>query len=94
MRQAWQLGQIKHAGARILILSDISRNTRRMRGCMHPLLDQIKASGATYSWGHPFHLKVKKENHSFFLHTQDQLQDLFIFLGCEPIQVPNWLDFT
>lgn len=73
MRRAWQLGQIEYAGVRILILLDISRNTPWMRGCLGPLLDQIKASRATYSWGHQFHLRVKRDNQSFLLHTWDQV---------------------
>lgn len=32
MRRAWQLDQIEHAGARILILSDISRNRLKPLG--------------------------------------------------------------
>lgn len=91
LRKAWEKGPIDFDGASITILPDVSRRTLQMRRTLRPLLDLIKNNGATYRWGFPFHLIIKKGNNSFTLRSPENLPDLFQFLRTDPIQVPNWL---
>lgn len=92
LRKAWHRGPIDFDGASIQLLPDLSRATLGMRRAVRPLLAAIRESGATYTWGFPFHVQVKKENRQFILKSPDQLPELFLFLGSDPIPVPNWLD--
>lgn len=92
LRKAWHRGPIDYDGASIQLLPDLSRATLGMRRAVRPLLAAIRESGATYTWGFPFHVQVKKENRQFILKSPDQLPELFLFLGSDPIPVPNWLD--
>ncbi|PIO28748.1 hypothetical protein AB205_0221580 [Aquarana catesbeiana] len=85
MRLAWERGPIDFDGALIRIYPDISRQTRAMRGLMRPLLEVIRAAEATYRWGHPFHLIVRRQGAEFYLRSPDQLPDLFSFLAKPPI---------
>lgn len=93
IRLAWERGPIDFDGATIRIFPDISRQTRVMRGLMRPLLEVIREADATYRWGHPFHLIVKKQGSEFHLCTPDQIPDLFHFIARPAINVPNWFDY-
>ena len=92
MRQAWAKGQIEYEGSQLKLLPDLSRGTLKMRAAIKPLLEVIRKVGATYFWGHPFHLKVVKDRETFLLKWPDQLPGLFTFLGCAPIHVSDWID--
>lgn len=60
---------------------------------MRPLLEVIRAAEATFHWGHPFHLILRKRGSKFYLRSPDQLPDLFGFLDQPAISVPDWHDF-
>lgn len=90
---AWQRGSVEFDGVMIQVMLDLSRHTLRMRRLMRPLLDLLRSVGATYHWGHPFHIIVQQGNNSFALHSPDQLPDLCRFLEVDNIDLPNWLDF-
>lgn len=93
LRKAWSQGPLDFDGASVQLFPDLSRLALRMRGQMRTLLEAIRTTGATYRWGHPFHLIVLKGNNSFVLRWPDQLPDLFSFLAIPGFSVPNWLDF-
>lgn len=93
LRLAWVKGTIDFDGAPIRIFPDISRQTRVMRGLLRPLLEMIREAEATYRWGHPFHLIVRKQGSEFHLRTPDQLPDLFQFIAKPAVSVPNWFDY-
>lgn len=93
LRRAWSQGPLDFDGASVQFFPDISRMTLRMRSQIRPLLEAIRTTGATYRWGHPFHLIVLKGNNSFTLRWPDQLPDLFRFLEIPGFSIPNWLDF-
>lgn len=93
MRQAWVKGPVDFDGAAVHLFPDLLRFTLRMRGMLRPLLDAIRNAGATYRWGHPFHLAMLKGGGSFILRWPDQLSDLFTFLESLAIPIPDWLDF-
>lgn len=67
-----------------------SRNSRYMQKVVRPLL--IRQAVATYTWGHPFSIKVASDDNKFILSDPDQLPDFILFLKQDPIDVPNWLD--
>lgn len=90
---AWEKGTIDFDGAPIRIFTDISRQTHVMRGLLRPLLEVIREAEATYRWGHPFHLIVRRQGSEFHLHTPDQLPDLFQFIAKPAVSVPNWFDY-
>lgn len=56
---------------------------------MQPLLEAIREAKATYRWGCPFHLIVRKQGSEFYLRSPDQLPDLFSFIDKPAISVPN-----
>lgn len=93
LRLAWEKGPIDFDGAPIRIFPDISRQTRTMRGLMRPLLEVIREADATYRWGHPFHLIVRRQGAEFYLRTPDQLPALFQFISRPAIEVPNWFEY-
>lgn len=93
LRLAWEKGPIDFDGALIRIFPDVSRQTRAMRGLMRPLLEVIREAEATYRWGHPFHLIVRRRGTEFHLRTPDQLPSLFDFLNKPAVNVPNWFDY-
>lgn len=90
-KAAWERKDFIWKGNKIQILPDLSRRTLRMRAALRPLLSKIQEAGATYRWGYPFHLIIKKGPTSFLLHTPEDLPRLFEFLGCRPVDLPNWL---
>lgn len=51
-----------------------------MRGRRYKYI-QIYANRATYKWGHPLAVFVRKRGGSFNLRTPDQRPELFTFLG-------------
>lgn len=57
-------------------------------------LDRLCTQGLSYKWGHPFHLIVRNRNHTFALKRSSELPNLFLFADLEPIQVPDWLNFS
>lgn len=93
LRLAWERGPIDFDGALIRIYPDISRQTRAMHGLLRPLLEVIREAEATYRWGHPFHLIVRRRGAEFYLRSPDQLSDLFSFLAKPAVSVPNWFDY-
>lgn len=93
LQKSWTRGPLDFDGATVQLFPDLSRLTLRMRGQLRPLLEAIRSAGATYRWGHPFHLIVLKGTNSFVLRWPEQLPDLFGFLECPGFSVPNWLDF-
>lgn len=93
MRQTWTKGPVNFDSAVVHLFPDLSRLTLKMRGMLRPLLEAIRNAGATYRWGHPFHLAVLKNGGSFILRWLDQLSDLFAFLDTPAISIPDWLDF-
>ncbi|XP_018415491.1 PREDICTED: TATA box-binding protein-associated factor RNA polymerase I subunit B [Nanorana parkeri] len=93
IRQAWRQGPSDFDGATVRIMPDLSRHTLRMRRLVRPLLDLIRSASATYRWGHPFHLIVRRDDSTFQLHSPDQLPALFRFLNVDSVDVPNWLEF-
>lgn len=94
MRAAWQKGVLEVAGQGVQVFPDLSRQTKKRRRLLRPLLDQIRAKGATYRWGHPFSVIIKKDDHTFALMAPEQLPDLFKFLGSEIVEIPDWIDMT
>lgn len=92
MRKAWNLGPVDFFGAPIHLYPDLSRNTLYMRRVVRPLLDLIRQAGATYTWGHPFSIKVTRGGNRFTLSDPDQLPDFFLFIEQDPVEVLNWLD--
>lgn len=50
----------------------------------------LQCSGATYTWRYPLSRLVKKDNRSFSLFNPSQLPQLFVFLSCQAIKVPDW----
>lgn len=61
---------------------------------LKPLLDYILANGATYRWGHPLAVFVKKGGRSFNLWAPEQLAEFFKFLGVDAIEIPNWTELS
>lgn len=92
LRAAWQEGTVKYEGAEIQIYPDLCRQTKIRRRILKPLLDYLLCKGATYRWGYPLAVIVKKGGRSFNLRDPAQLPDLFHFLGVEAIEVPNWTE--
>lgn len=91
LRKAWDNSPLEWEGHRIQILPDVSRRTLNMRRVLKPLLTRIKEVGASYRWGFPFQLVVRKNGSSFLLKTPSELADLFDFLGIAPFPIPDWL---
>lgn len=60
LRAARARSPLEWDGAEILILLDLSRCTLEMRKMVKPLLEVILESGATYRWGFPFHIIIRK----------------------------------
>lgn len=92
MRAVWQKGVLEFAGQEVQVFPDLCRLTKIRRRLMRPLLDEIRAKGATYRWGYPLALTIKKDEHAFTLSTPEQLPDLFKFLGSEVLEIPDWID--
>lgn len=91
VQQAWKVGILEFDGVPIQLLPEVSRKTLLMHRAPKPLLERIVELGMSYTWGHPFHLKVRKGNRSFPLRHPSELPDLFNFAKMEPIPVPNCL---
>lgn len=83
MRKAWNMGSVDFFGASIHLYPDLSRNTLYMRRVVRPLLDLIRQAGASYTWGHPFSIKVTRGDGRFTLSDPDQLPDFFLFIEQE-----------
>lgn len=92
LRTAWDKGPYHLEGARVILLQDLAKNTLAMRRQLKPLLEVALQQGATYKWGFPFQLVLKKNRKFFVLRSHDQLADAFAFLGAQPIEVKNWLE--
>lgn len=90
---AWEAGDIEFDGATVKILPDISRPTLHRRALLKPLLDLARRSNATYRWGFPLSVTFLKDQKSFLLRSPESLPALFTFLGTDPIDIPNWLDY-
>lgn len=93
LRRAWDLGDIEVDGAQVRIMPDLSRATLRRRAMLRPILDLARQTGHTYCWGYPLAVTFRKDNTAFSLQSAADLPALFRFLGTEPIQVPDWLQF-
>lgn len=91
MRAVWQKGALEYAGQEVQVFPDLSWQTKIRRRLLRPLLDQIRAKGATYRWGYPLSLTIKKDGRAFTLSVPEQLPDLFKFLGSEVVEVPDWV---
>ncbi|PIO09790.1 hypothetical protein AB205_0057590 [Aquarana catesbeiana] len=94
MRAVWQKGALEYAGQEVQVFPDLSWQTKIRRRLLRPLLDQIRAKGATYRWGYPLSLTIKKDGRAFTLSVPEQLPDLFKFLGSEVVEVPDWVDIS
>lgn len=93
LRAAWKEGSAGVLeGSDIQIFPDLCWQTKIRRRMLNPLLDYIRIKGATYRWGFPMALVVKREGRSYYLSDPLQLPKCFEFLGSEPIKVPNWLE--
>lgn len=79
MRKAWCLGPVEFDGSSIQLYPDLSCNTLYRRRVVRPLLDFIRQVKATYTWGHPFGVKVIRNGNKFVLSDPDQLPDFFFF---------------
>lgn len=53
-------------GPTVHLLPNVSRKTLLMHRPLKPLLERIVELGMSYTWGHPFHLKVHKGSQSLF----------------------------
>lgn len=91
LRRAWEHGAVEFDGATIKILPDLSRATLQRRAMLRPILDLARRQDCTYRWGFPLAVIFRKSASSFTLRTPADLPALFVFLGAEPIHVPNWL---
>lgn len=91
LRAAWEKGNMEFDGACIRIMPDLSRPTLQRRALLRPVLEAARRSGATYRWGFPISVIVKKAQHSFTLRNPTDLPALFTFLEIEPVEVPDWL---
>lgn len=80
MFKAYRLGPLDFDGSTIHLFPDLSKHSLYMCLVVRPLLNVICQAGATYTWGHPFSIQVKREGHSFILSDPDQLLALFLFL--------------
>lgn len=90
LRKAWEAGRTEWEGTQIQIFPDVSKRTLQMRRVLKPLLARIKEVGASYRWGFPFQLSVRKNGATFLLRAHEDLGDLFNFLDTNPFPVPNW----
>lgn len=54
---------------------------------------KILESKVSYRWGFPLHLTIHKVNQTISLQHPDQLTEIFTFLYCEAMTVPDWLCF-
>lgn len=85
VQRAWNRGTVRCAEAEIEILPDLSRATLQRRAILRPLLNTMRATGATYRWGYPFHVMVRRGEASFELHGIEELPPLFGFLEIAPL---------
>lgn len=90
---AWESGELEFDGAMVKLLPDISRSTLLRRAILKPLLDLARRCNATYHWGFPLSVTFHKDQWSFMLRSPESLPALFTFLGTDPIEIPNWLDY-
>lgn len=80
-----------------ILCSSLSRplNTLYLRRVVHPLMDLIRQVGATYTWAHPFSVKVTRDTNKFVLSNPGQLSDCFLFseqdLWTRPDQFSKWI---
>lgn len=92
MRATWRKNPVEIDKQEVQVFSDLCRQTKERRWMLKPLLDHLRSRGATYRWGHPISLIIKKGDHIFNLKIPEQLPELFQFLGSEAFEVPNWID--
>lgn len=91
LRAAWEKGEITFDGAVVRILPDLSKATLQRRALLKPLLEAARNAGITYRWGFPIAVTFKRNQHSFTLRSPADLPALFVFMGIDPIEVPDWL---
>lgn len=92
MSKAWRLGPVDFDGSSIHLYPDLSLNTLYMPRVVRPLLDLIRQAEASFTWGHPFSIKVTLDDRKLILSDSDQLLDFFLLLEQDPIDVLNGLD--
>lgn len=77
---------VEFEGTRIQIMPDLSRNTLRRTAILKPLLHRILQADATYKWGYPLHLVVKKNNISYPIYTPLDIPPVLRELCIAPFQ--------
>lgn len=91
INRAWKKKTVDFEGVKLKILPDLSRNTLRRRAILKPLLSNVLGAGATYKWGFPLHLIVKKDNVSYPIFTMTDVQPVLQELGIPPFHQDDWL---
>lgn len=91
VNKAWKKKNVEFEGTKIQILPDLSRNTLRRRAIMKPMLQKIVQADATYKWGYPLHLIVKKNNCSYPIFSPSDVPSVLHELGIPPFQPEDWL---
>lgn len=71
MSKVWRLGAVDFDSSSIHLYPDLSGHTMYMRWVVGPLLDLICQVDATYTWGHPFSIKVTRGDHKYILSDPD-----------------------
>ncbi|XP_077319612.1 uncharacterized protein LOC143942237 [Lithobates pipiens] len=90
LRRAWEHGEVNFDGAVVKVLPDLSRATLQRRALLRLALELSRRRGCTYRWGYPLAVTFRRENGFFTLRTPEDLPAFFLFLGVDPIPVPNW----
>lgn len=90
LQAAWSKGPFLLDGAQITLLQDLAGRTLAMRRTMKPMLEVIRQKGATYRWGFPFSLIIRKDGRVFSLKSPEQLPRAFSFLDAQPVDVGDW----
>lgn len=91
MLRSWQKRPLHFKGAHILLLPDLSKNSLRRRRILKSLLEVIKKEGATYSWGYPLHLIVKKDEWRVTVNSMKDSTNLFGRLKIPELQIDDWM---
>ncbi|XP_069812865.1 uncharacterized protein [Dendropsophus ebraccatus] len=84
LQRAWELGPLDYHGAEVTLLPDLSRRTLAMRRLLRPLLD------ASYRWGYPFHLIVRRGGISCIVRTPGDLPEVFKLLDIPDLPISDW----
>lgn len=90
MRKAREKDRMLHDNPEIELYQDLSPLTLQQRRALRPLLDSLRARGATYRWGFPFSLTATRNGRTAQLQVPE---DLLLFcdqMGIPPIALPEW----